>query len=408
MCALSLNIKTDLTSGNLPAKITAMWQRSINISNHSFFLFGPRGVGKSTLLSTKFPNAKIYSLLMHSEYLKFLSDPDTFVREVLVLPKGSTIVIDEIQKVPQLLDSVHEIMNKRGVDFYQFVMTGSSARKLKNFHSNLLAGRALYSKLFPLTKSEINYTLSEVEDVISFGMLPAVRNLEPKDRVKFLESYVATYLQQEIQQEALAKNLDSFARFLKVAAIMNAQVINMSTIARDSGVARSSVQGYFSVLVDTLVADFLPAWQPKARVKEAQHPKFYFFDTGVVRTISGMVRDPLDSVEKGFLLETYIFHELRAHIEYYGIGGELSYWRSGNRELDFIWQRGKRRVGIEVKSSTRWRTEYSTLANELQNEGVIQKSFGIYLGESSQQDGSMKVLPLVSFIEELNGGEILK
>ncbi len=356
-----------------------MWQRGLSISNHSFFLFGPRGVGKSTLLAQKLPKARFYSLLQQSEYLKFLSNPDALAIEVLPLPQGSVIVIDEIQKVPALLDTVHDIMNRRGEAYYQFAMTGSSARKLRKAHTNLLAGRAFNQKLFPLTKLELNYVETDIDNVLSFGTLPAVRNLPVKDRVAFLDSYVATYLQQEIQQEALAKNLDSFVRFLKVAAIMNGQVVNMSTLARDSGVARSSVQGYFGVLVDTLVADFLPAWQPKARVKEAHHPKFYMFDTGVVRSISGMVRDPLDSTERGFLLETYLLHELRAYIEYKGIGGELSYWRSGTRELDFIWQRGKTAIGIEVKSSSRWRPEFSAVAKDLHAAGVIQKSFGVFL-----------------------------
>lgn len=385
-----------------------MLSRSITISNRSFFLFGPRGVGKSTLLNQMFPEAKSYSLLQQSQYLKFLSDPESLTREVLALTKGTTIVIDEIQKVPALLDAVHDIMNRKGENYFQFAMTGSSARKLRKSDANLLAGRALSLKLFALTQRELKYTQEEIDDILSFGTLPAVRNLPVYERVAFLESYVATYLQQEIQQEALAKNLDSFVRFLKVAAIMNAQVVNMSTLARDSGVARSSVQGYFSVLVDTLVADFLPAWQPRARVKEAQHPKFYMFDTGVVRTISGTSRDPIDVTEKGFLLETYLLQELRAYIEYQGLGGELSYWRSGTRELDFIWQRGKKAVGIEVKSSSRWRPEYAAVSKELHSEGVIEKSFGVYLGTSVLQDESVTVFPLLDFLAALYQGDVLK
>jgi predicted AAA+ superfamily ATPase len=385
-----------------------MLSRSITISNRSFFLLGPRGVGKSTLLNQMFPEAKSYSLLQQSQYLKFLSDPESLTREVLALTQGTTVVIDEIQKVPALLDAVHDIMNRKGENYFQFAMTGSSARKLKKSDANLLAGRALNLKLFALTQRELKYTQEEIDDILSFGTLPAVRNLPVYERVSFLESYVATYLQQEIQQEALAKNLDSFVRFLKVAAIMNAQVVNMSTLARDSGVARSSVQGYFSVLVDTLVADFLPAWQPRARVKEAQHPKFYMFDTGVVRTISGTSRDAIDATEKGFLLETYLLQELRAYIEYQGLGGELSYWRSGTRELDFIWQRGKKAVGIEVKSSSRWRPEYAAVSKELHSEGVIEKSFGVYLGTSVLQDESVTVFPLLDFLEALYRGDVLK
>ncbi len=385
-----------------------MWSREISIGNASFFLFGPRGVGKSTLLSTKIGKAKkVVSLLKQAEYLKYLQDTSAFTREVLAEKQGTWIILDKIQRIPALLDSVHDIMNEKGEKYYKFAITGSSARKLKRSHANLLAGRALNRKLFPLIHGELKFAGGEIQDILSFGTLPAVRNLSGSDRVGFLESYVATYLEQEVQQEAFAKNLDSFVRFLKVAAAMNGQIVNVSGLARDSGVARTSVQGYFDVLIDTLVGTWLPAWQPKARVKETQHPKFYFFDTGVVRTLTSMLRDPLDSVERGFLLETYLFHELRANIEYQGVGGELGYWRTDKRELDFIWKRGKRSIGIEVKSSARWRKEYSDVGRALLEDKVIDAVYGVYLGNEKLQDGKMRVYPLILFLEALSRGEIL-
>ncbi len=384
-----------------------MWSRKINIGNQSFFLLGPRGVGKSTLLSLQLKEAKTYSLLKQSSYLKFLSHPDSFAQEVLVLPKFSWIVVDEIQKVPALLDVIHDIMNEKGEKHFRFAITGSSARKLKRANVNLLAGRVLNRKLFPLIREELHFSGKEIDDILSFGMLPAARNLSGHDRVNFLESYVATYLEQEIQQEALSKKLDSFVRFLKVAAIMNAQVVNVSSIARDSGVARTSVQGYFDVLIDTLIGSWLPAWQAKARVKEVQHPKFYFFDTGVVRTIASTLREPIDSLERGFLLETYLFHELQANKEYLNIGGEFSYWRSDKRELDFVWKRGNRTVGIEVKSTKQWKTEYSSVAKDLLEDGVLKKCYGVYLGDKELLDGKLRILPIDLFLEKLSAGEIL-
>ncbi len=370
-------------------------------------MLGPRGVGKSTLLSQGLPAAKVFSLLVRSHYLRFLTQPSDFRKEVLAIEKGSWIVVDEIQKIPSLLDEIQAIMNEKGEDFYKFAITGSSSRKLKQSQANLLAGRALNRKLFPLNHLELQFPDSEVSNILSFGTLPAVRNLPLADRVAFLESYVATYLQEEIQQEALTRSLDSFVRFLKVAAILNAQIVNVSGVARDSGVARTSVQGYFDVLIDTLVGTWLPAWQARAKIKETQHPKFYFFDPGVVRTITSSIRDPLDSTEKGFLLETYLLHELRSAIEYQFLGGELSYWRSGNRELDFVWKRGKASVGIEVKSSDRWRSEYSSVANELVERKIIGRAFGVYLGGEELVDGSIRIMPLTRFLTQLSAGKIL-
>ncbi|MBI3295165.1 MAG: ATP-binding protein [Deltaproteobacteria bacterium] len=384
-----------------------MWSRILGIGNNSSFIFGPRGVGKSTLLRQTLPQAKLFSLLQQSEYLRFLTNPSDFRREVLALPRGSWIVVDEIQKIPALLDEIHAIMNEVGESHFHFAITGSSARKLRKENANLLAGRARNRKLFPLVHAELQFDTSQIEEILEFGTLPAVRTLSTPDRIQFLESYVATFLQQEIQQEALAKHLDSFVRFLKVAALMNGQLVNVSATARDSGVARTSVQGYFDILVDTLVGTWLPAWQPRAKVKETQHPKFYFFDPGVVRTITSQLRDGLDSVEKGFLLETYIFHELRAAMEYQSLGGELSYWRSGDRELDFIWTRGKVSVGIEVKSSERWKPEFASVGNELVSKKILDAAFGVYLGEKALVDGEMKVFPLIEFLTKVSAGKVL-
>lgn len=204
------------------------------------------------------------------------------------------------------------------------------------------------------------------------------------------------------------KNLVSFARFLEVAALMNGQVTNVSAIARDAGVARPTVQGYFEVLVDTLVATWLPAYRPRARVKEVAHPKFYFFDPGVVRSLSRRLREPLERAERGPLLETYILHELRAHINDSGCGGELSYWRTpSGAEVDFVWTRGARCVAIEVRATDRWRSEESRHLQELARLRKGTRPLAVYLGDRALRNGGVDVLPLTVFLRRLGAGDVL-
>jgi predicted AAA+ superfamily ATPase len=246
--------------------------------------------------------------------------------------------------------------------------------------------------------------------VLRFGTLPAVwaDADSERDRVDLLEAYVQNYLTQEVRAEALVKDLDPFSRFLDVAALANGQVTNASSLARDAGVARPTVQGYFEVLVDTLLGFWLPAWQPRSRVKETRHPKFYFFDPGVVRAITGRLRDAPSEIERGVLLETYVLHELRASLNLSGSGGQLSHWRTpSGSEVDFIWSRANRSVGIEVKSGARWRPRDGAALKQLLDEKIVRRGFGVYLGEHRLRDGPLDVLPLSDFVRQLYAGKIL-
>jgi predicted AAA+ superfamily ATPase len=204
------------------------------------------------------------------------------------------------------------------------------------------------------------------------------------------------------------KDLDSFARFLEVAALMNGQVVNVAGIARDAGVPRQSVQRYFDTLVGTLIGVWLPAWRPRRKVKEVAHPKFYFFDPGVVRAILGRVRDPLESMERGQLLETLVLHELRAWMSIGNTGGSLSYWRTpSGSEADFIWTRGVQAVGVEVKAAKEWKPDHGRVLNELLDEKVVQRAFGVYLGREAQRRGKLEILPLAEFMRRLTSGKVL-
>lgn len=385
-----------------------MYTRRLVLPERSFFLFGPRGTGKTTWLRELLPDAHWVDLLADRELVRLLREPGLLTREVEALPARSWVVVDEVQKLPALLNEVQDLLVRRGPRI-RFALTGSSARKLRRSGANLLAGRAINRRFFPLTASELGRDF-DLERALRFGTLPAVwaDARSDADRIDILEAYAENYLTQEIRQEALVKNLDSFSRFLEVAARMNAQVTNVSGVARDAGVARPTVQGYFEILIDTLVGVWLPAWRPRAKVKEVGHPKFYFFDAGAVRALARALREPIAAAERGALLETYLLHELRAWIDASGCGGELSYWRTpSGSEVDFVWSRGGRSVGIEVKAAERWRREDGAALRELITAGRLRRAFGVYRGRTELRDGEVSVLPIGRFLERLAAGEVL-
>ncbi|MBI5508030.1 MAG: ATP-binding protein [Deltaproteobacteria bacterium] len=373
--------------------------------SRSFFLFGARATGKSTWLRRHFAAAQSFDLLDSRLRFELLRDPGRFRALVLAEPRKRWIVVDEVQQVPGLLNDVHALIEAGG---YRFAMSGSSARRLKGGQANLLGGRALLRTMFPLTFEEVgdSHLLS---GMVEHGALPLVVTAEDSaTRADILEAYALTYLEQEIQAEAAVRNLASFSRFLEVAALANAQVTNLSALARDAGVQRPTVQGYFQILKDTLVGHELPAWRPRARVKETRHPKFYWFDAGVARAMSRRTRLPVDPEERGRLLETYVFHELRAHNDYRKLGGDLSYWSTpGATEVDFVWSRGDDHVAIEVKASARWRPEFSKGLDALRDKVKLRRALVVYLGDQTLAHDQVRVLPLARFLDELYAGKVL-
>src|SRR3990167_4312980 len=235
------------------------FKRLLKAPAQSFFLFGPRATGKSTWLRRTYPNSLHIDLLRNDIYFAMTSSPAAFRERVLAHdPKKTWIIVDEIQRVPHLLNDVHSLIES---DDYHFALSGSSARKLKRGHANLLAGRALVKHMYPLVFAEYGDAIT-LNEALLFGTLPHVVTT-PDTRVEQLEAYVGTYLREEIKEEALARNVQAFSRFLDIAALANAQVTNLSNIARDAGVPRQTVSAYFEVLVDTLIGKWLPAWMPK-------------------------------------------------------------------------------------------------------------------------------------------------
>jgi predicted AAA+ superfamily ATPase len=347
-----------------------------------------------------------FDLVRTQEFVRLLRDPGVLRREVEALPSRSWVVVDEVQKLPALLGEVHGLIADHG-SRYRFALSGSSARKLRRLDVDLLAGRAINRTFFPLTTAELSYRF-DVDDLLAFGSLPSVRS-EPEHAIDILEAYVGNYLQEEIRQEALVKDLDSFTRFLEVAAIVNGDVANVASIARDAGVARPTVQRYFQTLVDTLIGFWLPAWRPRRKVKEVAHSKFFFFDTGVVRALLQRLRDSIGSDERGHLLETLVLHELRAAMSIQNLGGSLSYWRTpSGSEVDFVWSRGRASVGIEVKAATTWRREFGHALAEMKSERVVRRAFGVYLGREPLVAKGVTVLPLAEFARRLNSGDVLR
>ena len=313
--------------------------------------------------------------------------------------------LDEVQKAPTLLNQVHDIISVRG-DEIRFALSGSSARKLRRLEANLLAGRVIQRSFFPLTFSELGADYS-ADAAMTIGLLPGIVS-RPHVANDMLEAYVATYLKEEIRQEALVKDIASFTRFLRVASILNGQLLSFSNVAREAGVARTTVERYFEILVDTLVAVLVPAWQPRAKVPEVAQPKFYLFDCGVARALQGLTRDKPHEYERGALLETLVLHELRAAISYLNCGGEIYHWRtSGGSEIDFIWQRGAKSIGIEIKTSAVWRSDFGKSLRPLLKERKLSRAIVIYRGKAPTLEDGVEGFPLEQFLALLWKGEIL-
>lgn len=314
-------------------------------SKKSFFLFGPRGVGKTWWLRHTFPDALYLDLLESDLHLDLLSRPQRL--EQLIKPGFKNwVIIDEVQKIPDLLNEVHRLIESRRLSF---ILTGSSARALRRKGVNLLAGRALTYSMYPLTAQELgaNFNLRES---LKFGHLPAVFS-EP-DPSRYLNTYIHTYLKEEVQQEGLTRNLAGFARFLEIASLSQGQVVNSAEIAREIGLNRGTVTSFFEITEDLLLTYQLPVFTKRAKRRLITHSKFYFFDVGVYRSLRP--KGPLDSVEEieGAALETLVLQELKAVNAYYDLGYQIYFWRTSNQtEVDFILYGEKGLLACEVKRS---------------------------------------------------------
>jgi len=367
------------------------------IGERSLFLFGPRQTGKSSYIREEMKDipALIYSLLDRSLLLRVLSNP-SLIREEIEFRnlRDCVVCIDEIQKCPALLDEVQLMIEERGI---RFLLTGSSARKLKAAGTNLLGGRARTRSLHPFTYSEVADKGFTLDRAMDSGMLPPHYLSSSPD--EDLAAYVNTYLSEEIAAEGLTRNLPAFARFLQTAAASNARMINYTNIANDAQVARQTVRLWFDILKDTLLGFELEAFTATVKRKAIETAKFYFFDLGVVRTLRRLPPIIPESADFGEFFEHFIFLELRAWIDYRRPRSTLSYWRSqSGAEVDFIIDG---LVAVEVKSAEIAQTKHLAGLRALREENICRRFILVCRETRPRLVDGVEILPWRDFLEML-------
>lgn len=378
------------------------YPRLIELSKikRSFFLFGPRMTGKSFLLRKLFPNAPYYDLLRAETFLKLSMRPQILreeLEEAISRKKGvGAVIIDEIQKLPLLLDEVHSMIEDLGI---QFILTGSSARKLKRRGINLLGGRAWIRRLHPLCSAEIgDYN---VQRIFQYGSLPVVYESEyPEEDLK---AYCGTYLQQEIAEEGAARKIDAFSRFLRSAAIYNGKQVNYEAWASDAAVPARTIREYFSVLEDTLLGEMLFPWQHGQKRKAVSAGKFYFFDLGVRNALASIRYVDPGTDAWGRAMEHFIYTELRSWLDYSNDPRDLSFWRTQDkREVDFILGDD---TAIEVKASSNPTQRHLKNLLEIKTEGQFKHLLLVCNVEIPRRFQDVEILPLKVFLQRLWKGE---
>lgn len=364
-------------------------------ASKSFFLFGPRGVGKTTWVKKAFPQAVYLDLLEAELFNDLLANPQR-LESFIPADIDKWIIIDEVQRIPELLNEVHRLIEK---DKHKFILTGSSARKLRKGGHNLLAGRALTYSLHPLTASELGDDF-DLNRSLSYGQLPSVYIED--DPKAYLESYVKTYLEEEVKEESLTRNLSAFSRFLEAASFSQGSILNISSVARDCAVERKVVENYFTILEDLLIAYRLPVFAKRAKRRLVTHSKFYFFDTGIYRTLRP--GGPLDMPEQieGAAFETLFFQELLAINDALGSGYTISYWRtSNNMEVDFVLYGNKGIIAFEVKRTGKISSSMLNGLKSFLRDYPMGRAFLIYGGRHYRREGKIEIIPFIDALKQL-------
>jgi len=363
------------------------------MSKKSHFLFGPRQTGKSHLIRNVLPSCRLYDLLDTPTFLALSQNPERLGQEI---PPGETIaVIDEIQRLPALLNEVHRLIEERHV---RFLLTGSSARKLRRGGVNLLGGRARTRNLHPFIRRELGKKF-DLNRALSAGLLPGIYFSDAAD--EDLKAYAGAYLQEEIVAESAARNIPAFSRFLRVAALCNGTIVNFTKIANDAQVPRTTLYEYFDILRDTLILHELPAWRRSLKRKPIASSKYFFFDQGVARILQGRTLAP-GTPEYGQAFETYLHHELRCWSDY-GDGQPLAYWRSTTGyEVDFILGD---HTAVEVKARPHVPASDLKPLLALREEGKLKRFLCVTLEPRPRRIGEVLLLPYGDFLDALWAGE---
>jgi uncharacterized protein len=361
----------------------------------SFFLLGPRGTGKTYWIKQNLADAIYVDLLDTEIYTLLLSNPHRLI-DFIPINYQSWIVLDEVQRIPELLNEVHRLIEK---DNHIFVLTGSSARSLRKKGVNLLAGRALIYHMHPLVVQEIGESFNFAAS-LSYGMLPAI--LSEPDPKAYLKSYVTTYLREEVMQEGLTRNLSAFTRFLEVASFSQGQVLNMSEIAREASISQKNVSNYFDILEDLLIGYRLPIFKKRAKRQTVQHPKFYYFDVGVYQTLRPKGFLDSQSETNGAGLETLFLQSLRAINDYYEYDYQLYYWRTvAGVEVDFVIHGPRGFFAFEIKASRNVSRSDAKWLRAFAQDYPEAKLFLIYYGERKYHFDGVAVMPMTTILFEL-------
>jgi predicted AAA+ superfamily ATPase len=367
-----------------------------DVETNSIFLWGARQTGKSTLLKMRFPGVRYIDLLKSDEFARYSRRPALLREELSLLPKNELIIIDEIQKIPALLDEVHWLISNHHL---RFILSGSSARKLRRSGVNLLGGRAIRKHLYPFVSVEIPEF--DIVKACNNGMLPPHYLVE--NATNRLQAYVGDYLQQEIKAEALTRNLNTFTRFLEVAALSNGEILNYNNISLECGVSAPTVKEYFSILEETLIAYIIPAFTRNVKRRVIQSPKFYYFDVGIANFLLKRTSVNPGSPEFEHAFEHFIMQEIIAYIGYFRPLQNLSYWRtSSGYEVDVII--GNAEVAIEIKSSDEVQSHHTKGLKAFSEEFPNCRLIVVSLDKYARRLNNVEVYPALEFLSMLWNG----
>ena len=372
--------------------------------NRSFFLFGPRQTGKTSLIRSKFgDDAWTVNLLHGEEYARYAKHPAQYRLDALEkIRTGDTrrFVLDEVQRIPELLNEVHALMEDH--PDRQFILLGSSARKLKRGGANLLAGRAVQRLLFPFTLAELGEHFN-LDDALRFGTLPPLLGLSDMDKQDTLKAYTETYLREEVQMEGLVRNLGGFYRFLEIAASASGELINFSNIARGCHLPVRTVQSYYEILEDTLIGFRLQPWLKSERKRLVAHRKFYFFDTGVTNAINRRLAAPPDPRLTGRLFEQFIVLELHRLLHYARSERRIFFWRTNTgAEVDLVLERhGELTGAVEIKSATEVSGNDFSGLRAFRNDNPAVLLTVVYRGIQAYRTDGIRIIPWKMFLDEI-------
>jgi len=379
-----------------------MYKRRLKLEetlDDSTFLWGARQVGKSTLLETLFPSARYYDLLKSDEFERFFRRPSLLREELMNSDHRDLVIIDEIQKIPQLLDEVHWLIKNKQI---RFILCGSSARKLMRYGANLLGGRALRTVMYPLVSAEIpDFDLMHA---INNGMIP--RHYTIKNPERRLQAYIGDYLNEEIRAEALSRNLTLFTRFMEIAAQSSGEMIVYNNIAQDCGVSSPTVKEYFNILEQTMIGYLIPGFSASSKRKTIAAPKFYFFDVGIVNYLLKRKNIEQGTAVFGHAFEQLLMQEIIAYLGYSLSSEKISYWRTtSGYEVDCIIGQG--RVAIEFKSADEVKSRHTKGLKAFQEDYPQTKAIIVSMDKYRRELNGIEVIPIIDFLTDLWNGRII-